>query len=61
MSGTIRKKLAWMAIGLLLGGLPNLLACPSHGRWPAWISLWTSKAATAAPAAFTDSGRSPTR
>ena len=30
---SLRKKLAWMAVGLLLGFLPNLIHCSAHSHW----------------------------
>jgi thioredoxin-like negative regulator of GroEL len=55
MNTTIRKKLLWMAVGLALGVLPNLVNCPTHGPWAKLGCLWTIKSAAAAePTAFTD-------
>lgn len=48
---SLRKKLAWMAVGLLLGILPNFIHCAGRSHW----SELTAKSAMAAePATFTD-------
>jgi thiol-disulfide isomerase/thioredoxin len=48
---SLRKKLAWIAVGVALGILPNLIHCSSRSHW----SELTAKSAMAAePTTFTD-------
>jgi thioredoxin-like negative regulator of GroEL len=50
-SKTMARKLAWMAVGVALGILPNLVQC--KGPCP-WSALTVKSAMAAEPATFTD-------
>jgi len=52
MNKAMGKKLAWIAVGLLLGGLPNLVQCAGHAGCSA---LAVKSAMAAEPTNFTQS------